>query len=64
LFRSIDEVPSIITHITHPSPEEMRQAGFEAARRCDIEQHKELLRSAWSDQLAGTDDERANRLIV
>ena len=35
LFHSIDEVPSIIAR---PYPEVMRQAGFEAARRCDIEQ--------------------------
>ena len=48
LFHSIDEVPSIIAR---PYPEVMRQAGFEAARRCDIEQHKGLLTSAWSAQV-------------
>jgi Glycosyltransferase Family 4 len=49
LFNSIADVPSIISQ---PYPEAMRQAGFEAARRCDIEQHKQLLTSAWNTRLA------------
>jgi hypothetical protein len=35
-----------------PYPEEMRLAGIEAARRCDIEQTKHLLSDAWDRRLA------------
>jgi glycosyltransferase involved in cell wall biosynthesis len=44
LFHSMEEVPAIITQ---PYPEEKRQAGFRAARRCDIERTKHLLSDAW-----------------
>jgi glycosyltransferase involved in cell wall biosynthesis len=44
LFKSIDELPEILSR---PYPEEMRLLGFEAARRCDIEEHKSLLSSVW-----------------
>jgi len=47
LFSSMHEVPTIITQ---PYPEEMRQAGFKAARRCDIQEHKKLLTSAWDKE--------------
>jgi hypothetical protein len=49
LFHSIEEVPAIISQ---PYPEEMRLAGIEAARRCDIEQTKHLLSDAWDRRLA------------
>jgi hypothetical protein len=49
LFRSIEEVPAIITQ---PYPEEKRQAGFRAARRCDIERTKHLLSDAWPEPVA------------
>lgn len=48
LFRSIEEVPQILSR---PYPEEMRQAGFAAARRCDIEATKHLLSDAWDHRL-------------
>lgn len=44
LFRSVDEVPDIISR---PYPDDMRSAGIEAARRCDIEQTKHLLADGW-----------------
>lgn len=44
LFRSIDEVPAILSR---PYPEEMRLCGLQAAKRCDIEQHKGLLSEVW-----------------
>jgi len=44
LFRSISEVPAMLLR---PYPEEMRQCGFAAAMRCDIEQHKGLLSEMW-----------------
>ncbi len=44
LFQSLDELPEILSR---PYPEEMRLLGFEAAKRCDIEQHKHLLSDAW-----------------
>jgi hypothetical protein len=48
LFTSIDEVPAIISQ---PYPEEMRRAGFEAARRCDIQATKHLLSEGWDRKL-------------
>jgi hypothetical protein len=44
LFSSMEDVPAIITQ---PYPEQKRQAGFHAARRCDIERTKHLLSDAW-----------------
>lgn len=49
LFRSINDVPAILQE---PYPEHMRQAGFRAARRCDIESHKSLLTDVWYRALA------------
>jgi hypothetical protein len=46
LFASIDEVPGIVSR---PYPEEKRLAGYEAARRCDIERTKSLLSDAWPE---------------
>lgn len=45
LVASMDEVPAIISQ---PYPEEQRQAGFEAARRFDIQGHKHLLSDVWN----------------
>ncbi|MCZ6799624.1 MAG: glycosyltransferase family 4 protein [Nitrospirae bacterium] len=44
LFQSIDELPAILTK---PIPEEMRQAGLNNAKKCDIEKHKVLLMEVW-----------------
>ena len=44
LFRSIDEVPAILSS---PYPEKMRRRGFENARKCDVEAHRHLLLEAW-----------------
>ena len=49
LFRSIEEVPEILSR---PYPEEMRRAGFEAAKRCDIERTKSLLSDVWTRSVA------------
>jgi glycosyltransferase involved in cell wall biosynthesis len=51
LFRSISEVPDILSR---PYSEEMRQKGFAAARRCDIEQHKSLLTEMWALDSGGS----------
>ena len=44
LFKSIDELPAILTQ---PVPEEIRQAGLNNSKKCDIEQHKVLLTEVW-----------------
>ncbi|GAA3972901.1 glycosyltransferase [Allohahella marinimesophila] len=44
LYDSIEEVKDIISR---PVPEIMRQAGFEQARRSDIQRHKHLLTDLW-----------------
>ncbi len=44
LFKTLAEVNELLNA---PYPEEMRQAGFTAAKRCDIEQHKHLLTEVW-----------------
>lgn len=44
LYKTLSEVEGILSS---PYPEEMRQAGFAAAKRCDIEQHKHLLTEVW-----------------
>lgn len=49
LFRSIDELPAILTR---PYPEETRLRGLEAAKRCDIEHHKVLLSDVWEKAAA------------
>ena len=51
LFKSINEVPAIIVQ---PYPESMRQAGFRAARRCDIERHRHLCADEWKRSCPGT----------
>lgn len=48
LYESIDELPAIISA---PVPEEMRERGFEQARKSDIERHKHLLTDLWADAL-------------
>jgi glycosyltransferase involved in cell wall biosynthesis len=45
LFRSIDELPEILST---PYPEEMRLRGLENSRKCDIEQHRNLLTEVWT----------------
>lgn len=44
LFRSLDELPEILSA---PYPETMRLRGLEAAKRCDIDDHKQLLIDLW-----------------
>jgi glycosyltransferase involved in cell wall biosynthesis len=44
LYDSIDEVPAILER---PYPEEMRQRGFEHARRSDIRTHRSKLTALW-----------------
>lgn len=50
LYESIDELPAIVSG---PVPDEMRERGFEQARKSDIESHKHLLTDLWDDALAG-----------
>lgn len=50
LYDSIDELPAIVSA---PVPEEMRERGFEQARKSDIERHKHLLTDLWDDALCG-----------
>ncbi|MDX1948812.1 MAG: glycosyltransferase [Pirellulaceae bacterium] len=45
LFQDLRDVPALLLR---PYPEEMRQRGFAAAARCDIERHKHLLSDVWS----------------
>jgi glycosyltransferase involved in cell wall biosynthesis len=44
LFKSIEEVPDILAK---PYPEEMRLAGFENVKKCDVSIHKEMLSRVW-----------------
>lgn len=56
LYDSIDELPAIVSG---PVPEEMRERGFEQARKSDIERHKHLLTDLWDAALRGrTPDHR------
>ncbi len=50
LYDSIDELPAIVSG---PVPEEMRERGFEQARKSDIERHKHLLTDLWDAALRG-----------
>jgi glycosyltransferase involved in cell wall biosynthesis len=49
LYDSIDEAREIISR---PFPEEMRQAGFEHARKSDIRQHRHVLTDLWRRAVA------------
>lgn len=56
LYDTIDELPAIVSG---PVPEEMRERGFEQAKKSDIERHKHLLTDLWDDALRGrTPDHR------
>lgn len=48
LYTSIDELPAIISG---PVPQEMRERGFEQAKKSDIENHKHLLTDLWREAL-------------
>jgi hypothetical protein len=48
LYDSIDELPGVVDG---PLPDEIRERGFEQARRSDIEEHKHLLTGLWEDAL-------------
>lgn len=50
LYDSIDELPGIVSG---PVPEEMRERGFDQARKSDIERHKHLLTDLWEDAIRG-----------
>lgn len=48
IYDSIDEVPDIISK---PYPEELRQIGFEHAKKSDINEHKVILTDLWQKAL-------------
>ena len=50
LYDSIEQAAGIVRS---PCPEEVRERGFEQARKSDIEEHKHLLTDIW-DRVAGT----------
>ncbi len=50
LYRTLDELRDTISE---PYPAEMRQAGFAAADRCDVQGHKALLSDVWHQVAAG-----------
>ena len=50
LYDTIDELPAIVSA---PVPEEMRERGFQQARKSDIERHKHLLTDLWDDAICG-----------
>lgn len=58
LYDSISEVAEIISK---PYPEEMREKGFEQARKSDIFQHKKILTDLWEK---GTSDRTASTILV
>ncbi len=49
IYDSIEELYPIVSG---PVPDEMREAGFEHARRSDIAEHKHLLTDLWDDVFA------------
>lgn len=51
LYDSLDEVASIIRS---PVPDEVREAGFEQAKRSDIARHRHLLTDLWAPTLRHT----------
>lgn len=50
LYDNINELPDIVSG---PVPAEMRERGFEQARKSDISSHKHLLTDLWDDALSG-----------
>lgn len=48
LFKTLEEVTQLLSA---PYPDEMRQAGYAAAKRCDINEHKHLLTEVWQKSL-------------
>ena len=48
LYKSIDEVVEIISE---PVPENIREAGFENARKSDVYDHKTLLTNLWKNSI-------------
>jgi hypothetical protein len=48
LYDTVDELPAIVSG---PVPDEMRERGFEQARKSDIERHRHLLTDLWDDAL-------------
>jgi hypothetical protein len=57
LYDTIDELPAIVSG---PVPDEMRERGFEQARKSDIDGHKHLLTDLWDAALhRRTTDSRA-----
>jgi hypothetical protein len=50
LYDSIDELPGIVSS---PVPDEMRERGFEQAKKSDIERHKHLMTDLWEDAMLG-----------
>ncbi|MGI9602330.1 MAG: glycosyltransferase [Acidimicrobiales bacterium] len=50
LYNTLDELHRIIAD---PYPETMRRAGYAAAERCDVQQHKHLLSDVWTASVRG-----------
>lgn len=50
LYDSIDELPAIVSG---PVPDEMRERGFEHAKKSDIARHKHLLTDLWDETIKG-----------
>jgi hypothetical protein len=51
IYDSIDEAAKIVSQ---PFPQEMRERGFEWARRCDVKRHIHLLTDLWPAPAAAT----------
>ncbi|MES2464738.1 MAG: hypothetical protein V4671_29595 [Armatimonadota bacterium] len=49
LYNTVEEAAKILSQ---PFPEELRQMGFEHAKRNDIEQHKHVLTDLWNTEIA------------
>jgi hypothetical protein len=49
LYNSVEEAAKILSQ---PFPEELRQMGFEHAKKNDIEQHKHVLTDLWDRAVA------------
>jgi len=57
LYDSIEELPRTLSQ---PYPEEMRELGFDQARRSDVQRHKHLLTDLWDE--AASRPRRSRRL--
>src|SRR3989441_3120171 len=60
LYDSIDQIRDIISK---PFPEEMRQIGFEHARKSDIRQHKHVLTDLWRQAIGAVRPKTKSRSL-